>query len=234
MWWWPPDPGHDHTIQQKMHNGKISSIFFRLQSIRILIWIYNHCLSATHQQCSFDKASLTNMSYSAIWHTLISTLIWSLSLRQTGPVVYHRPHLIIFGSRPWKEGKMHTFLIQSEALHEICWPMSISCLCVTIYPSYWVPEVIHVNFPPLAAQLRGLPLTWASHLCTVMPSPIVHWCPGQPGPRVTRNSEPGLNVWWMQSDELVSCEDQWGDSIRVPRPVRQVTIPVEVSQWKPW
>ena len=82
--------------------------------------------------------------------------------------------------------------------------------------------------------ITGPALTWSSHLCTVMPSPIVHWCPGQPGPRVTRNSEPGLNVWWMQSDELVSCDDQWGDSIRVPRPVRQVTIPVEVSQWKPW
>ena len=140
--------------------------------------------------------------------TLSSQLSSGVSLRQTGPVVYHRPHLIIFGSRPWKEGKMHTFLIQSEALHEISWPMSISCLCVTIYPSYWVPEVIHVNFLPLAAQLRGLPLTWASHLCTVMPSPIVHWCPGQPGPRVTRNSKPGLNLWWMQSDELVSCDSQ--------------------------
>ena len=82
--------------------------------------------------------------------------------------------------------------------------------------------------------ITGPALTWSSHLCTVMPSPIVHWCPGQPGPRVTRNSKPGLNLWWMQSDELVSCDDQWGDSIRVPRPVRQVTIPVEVSQWKPW
>ena len=28
MWWWPPDPGHDHTIQQKIHNGKKLWIYF--------------------------------------------------------------------------------------------------------------------------------------------------------------------------------------------------------------
>ena len=234
MWWWPPDPGHDHTIQQKMHNGKISIIFFRLWSIRILIWIYNHCLSATHQQCSFDKASLTNVSHSAIWHTLISTLIWSLSLRQTGPVVYHRPHLIIFGSRPWKEVMRLSNIYQWEAwnvfhvTNELWWCMCDHLSIILGARGY------SCKFSAPGHTITGPALTWSSHLCTVMPSPIVHWCPGQPGPRVTRNSEPGLNVWWMQSDELVSCEDQWGDSIRVPRPVRQVTIPVEVSQWKPW
>lgn len=32
MWWWPPDPGHDHTIQQKMHNEKSCKYSSRMGS----------------------------------------------------------------------------------------------------------------------------------------------------------------------------------------------------------
>ena len=49
------------------------------------------------------------------------------------------------------------------------WPMSFDDVCVTIYPSYWVPGVIHVNFPPLATQLRGL--LWPDPLISALSCP---------------------------------------------------------------
>lgn len=58
------------------------------------------------------------------------------------------------------------------------------------------------------------------HCHALTASPIVHWCPGQPGPRVTRNSKPGLNLWWIQSDELVSSDGQQEDKPSTMWPIR--------------
>ena len=127
------------------------------------------CVSEWNVVTCKQSDSLTELCHSTVWHTLISTLIWSLSLRQTGPVVYHRPHLIIFGSRPWKEVMRLSNICQWEAWNVFIYPMSFDDVCVTIYPSYWVPGVIHVNFPPLATQLRGL--LWPDPLISALSCP---------------------------------------------------------------
>ena len=153
------------------------------------------------------EASLSNVSHCAIWHTLISTLIWSLSQANWAsglpptpphhlwiPPMKRREHAHIshpIGGLTWDQLTNEHGLSMCDHLSIILGARGDSC-----------------KFSAPGCTITGLPLTWASHLCTVMPSPIVHWCPGQPGPRVTRNSKPGLNLWWMQSDELVSCDSQ--------------------------
>lgn len=139
---------------------------------------------------------MSELSHSAIWHTLISTLIWSLSQANWASGLPPTPphHLWI---PPMKRREVAQIshpigdytgdkrtnahrLFMCDHLSIILGARGDSC-------KFSAPGRT-ITGPASDLILSSL------HCHALTASPIVHWCPGQPGPRVTRNSKPGLNL----------------------------------------